>query len=93
MEDTSCNEGGKNEENWIEQKIVAKVNEPKVWISSIAVVKRPQSNQLCICIDLCHLNQALERPCYPQPTTEDILPQLSKAKAFPCLMQKTDFGK
>ena len=51
----------------IEQKIVAKVNEPT------------------------DLNQALQRPCYPQPTIEDILPQLSKAKVFPVLDAKDGF--
>ena len=66
----------------IEQKIVAKVNEPNDWISSMVVVKKLKTSKLCICIDPCDFNQALQRPCYPQPTTEDILLHLSKAKAF-----------
>ena len=77
----------------IQQKIVAKVNEPTDWISSMVVVKKPQSNKVRICIEPRDLNQALQRPRYPQPTIEDILPQLSKAKVFQCLMQKKDFGK
>ena len=64
----------------IEQKTVGKVNEPTDWISSMVVVKKPQSNKFRICIDPRDLNQALQRPRFPQPTIEDILPQLSKAK-------------
>ena len=75
----------------IEQKIVAKVNEPTDWISSIAVVKKPQSNKLRICIDACGLNQVLQRHRYSQPTIEDILPQLSKAKVFSVLDAKEGF--
>ena len=62
----------------IDQKIVAKLNELTGGISSMVFVKKPQSNKLDICIDPHALNQALQRPCYPQPTIEDILPQLSK---------------
>ena len=75
----------------IEQKIVAKVNEPIDWISSMVVVKKPQSNKVRICIDPGDLNQALQRPRYPQPTIEDILPQLSKAKVFSVLDAKEGF--
>ena len=64
----------------IEQKLIAKVNEPIDWISSIVVVKKPQGKKLCI--DPHDLHQALHRPHYPQPTIEDILPQLSKSKVF-----------
>ena len=49
----------------IEQKIVEKVNEPTDWISSMAAVKKPQSNKLRICIDPRDLNQAFQRPRYP----------------------------
>ena len=48
----------------IEQKIVANVNEPTDWISSMVVVKKPQSNKLRICIDACDLNQVLQRHRY-----------------------------
>ena len=46
----------KKTDKLIEQKIVAKVNEPNDSISSMVVVKKPQSNKLCICIDLRDLN-------------------------------------
>ena len=46
----------KKTDELIEQKIVAKVNEPTDSISSMVVVKKPQSNKLCICIDLRDLN-------------------------------------
>ena len=75
----------------IEPKIVAKVNEPTDWISSMVVIKKPQSNKLCICIDLHDLNQALQRSLYPQPTMKYILPQLSKPKVFSVLDAKDRF--
>ena len=75
----------------IEQKTVGKVNEPTDWISSMVVVKKPQSNKFRICIDPRDLNQALQRPRFPQPTIEDILPQLSKAKGVFVLDAKGRF--
>ena len=75
----------------IEQKIGAKVNEPNDWIRSMVVVKKPYSNKLHICIDLRDLNQALQRSCYPQPTIENILPQLSNTKVFSVLDAKDAF--
>ena len=75
----------------IEQKTVGKVNEPTDWISSTVVVKKPQSNKFRICIDPRDLNQALQRPRFPQPTIEDILPQLSKAKGVFVLDAKGRF--
>ena len=42
------------------KKIVAKVNEPTDWISTMVVVKKPQSYWLCICIDPRNLDQAIQ---------------------------------
>ena len=81
----------KKSDELIEQKIVEKVNEPTDWISSMVVVKKPQSNKLRICIDPRDLNQAFQRPRYPQPTIEDTLPQLSKANLFSVLDAKNGF--
>ena len=72
----------------IKQKILGKVNEPTYWISSMVVVKKPQSYKLRICIDQRDLNQALQRPRYPQATIENILPQSSKSKVFSVLDAK-----
>ena len=57
----------------------------------MVVVKKPQSNKFRICIDPRDLNQALQRPRFPQPTIEDILPQLSKAKGVFVLDAKGRF--
>ena len=57
----------------------------------MVVVKKPQSNNLRICIDPRDLNQALQRPRYPQSKTDDILLQLSKAKVFLALDAKDRF--
>ena len=42
-------------------------------------------------VDPYGFNQALQKPCYLQPTIEDIIPQLSKAKAFSILGAKDGF--
>ena len=57
----------------IGHKAVVKVKEPTYWISSMAVIKKPQNSKLRIYIDPRDLNKALQRPRYPQPTIEDIL--------------------
>ena len=72
----------KTTDKLIEQRIVTKVNEKTDWISSMVVVKMPQSNKYRICIDPRDLNQVLQRPRYSQPTIEDILLELSKANKF-----------
>ena len=80
-----------NFDELIEQKIVAKVKEPPDSISSMVVVKKPQSNKLRICIDPLDLNQVIQKPIYPQLTIEAILPQLSQAKVFSVLDAKDGF--
>ena len=57
----------------------------------MVVIKKSQSNKLCICINHHDLNQGLQRPCYPQQTIEDILQQLSKARTFSVLDGKNGF--
>ena len=81
----------KKTDKLIEQKIVTKVNEKTDWISSMVVVKMPQSNKYRICIDPRDLNQVLQRPRYSQPTIEDILLELSKANKFSVLDAKDEF--
>ena len=75
----------------IEQKIVAKVNEPPDWISSMVVVNKPQSNKLRICIEPLDFNQVIQKPIYPQLTIGDTIPQLSQAKVLSVLDAKDGF--
>lgn len=70
--------------------VIAPVNTPTDWISSIVVVKKP-NGKLRLCIDPKPLNQALKRNHYAMPTIEDILPELNKARIFSVVDAKDGF--
>ena len=61
--------------------ILAKVDEPTDWISSMVVVRRP--DKLRLCIDPKGLNRALKRNNHIMPTTDDVLPELTRKKTSP----------
>ena len=69
--------------------IIAKVDEPTAWISSLVAVVKP--NKVRVCIDPRDLNKAIQRPKYQIPTLEEILPQLAEAKIFSVLDAKDGF--
>ena len=53
------------------------------------VVRKP--GKLRLCLDPRELNKTLNRPRYPIPTIEGILPELAKAKVFSVLDAKDGF--
>ncbi|PFX12096.1 Retrovirus-related Pol polyprotein [Stylophora pistillata] len=61
--------------------VLIPVEEPSVWVSQMAVVKRPDGS-LRICIDRQPLNEALQREHYRLPTLDDVLPNVNNAKVF-----------
>ena len=63
------------------REVLKKVTELTDWISSEVVVRKGDS-KLRLCIDPKDLNKALKRSHYPMPTIEEILPELTKFKAF-----------
>ena len=69
--------------------IIAKVDKPTAWISSLVTVVKP--NKVRVCIDPRDLNKAIQRPKYQIPTLEEILPQLAEAKIFSVLDAKDGF--
>jgi len=70
-------------------KIIAPVQCPTDWVSSLVVVEK--GNKLRVCIDPKDLNKAIMRPHYALPTIDDIAPKLSKAKVFTILDAKDGF--
>jgi hypothetical protein len=72
-----------------EMNIIAPVSEPISWVSSCLMVVKPK--KVRICIDPKDLNKALKRRHYPLPTIEEILPNLSRAKAFSVLDARNGF--
>ena len=65
----------------VEKGVLVPVTEPTVWVSQMAVVRKP-SGKLRICIDPQPLNAALEREHYKLPVFDDVLPKLKDAKVF-----------
>ena len=72
-----------------EKGIIAKVDKPTAWISSLVAVVKP--NKVRVCIDPRDLNKAIQRPKYQIPTLEEVLPQLAEAKIFSVLDAKDGF--
>ena len=68
-------------ERLVEIGVLIPVEEPTVWVSQMAVVKRPDGS-LRIFIDPQPLNDALQRGHYRLPTLDDVLPNLNNAKVF-----------
>ena len=66
---------------YVEQGILAPVEEPTPWVSSLAVATK-KSGAPRVCIDPRPLNEALKRETYQIPILDEILPELSQAKVF-----------
>ena len=73
----------------VEEEIIAPVDTPTSWVSSLVCVDKP--NKLRICLDPQDLNKAIRRNHYPMKTIEDILPELNKAKVFSVVDAKHGF--
>ena len=65
-------------------EIIAKVDDPTDWISSMVVTTK-RNGKVRLCIDPKPLNNALKRNNNPLPSIEDVLPLLSDAKLFTVL--------
>ena len=71
-------------EDLVQQGILAPVQQPTPWVSSMVVVPK-KDGQLRICLDPRDLNKAIRREHYPLPTIEDIATRLYGAKVFTVL--------
>jgi hypothetical protein len=71
-------------------EIITPVQVPTEWISATAVVMKPDG-RIRLCIDPKPLSKALKRNHYPTPTTDEILPELSKARLFSVLDANNGF--
>ena len=71
-------------------EIIAKVDDPTDWISSMVVTTK-RNGKVRLSIDPKALNNALKRNHYPLPSIEDVLPLLSDAKLFTVLDARNGF--
>ena len=62
--------------------VIRKVDVPTDWVNSIAIVEKPGTGKLRICLDPKHLTQAIKREHYQLPTVEEIATRVSGAKVF-----------
>lgn len=72
------------------QGIIAKVEGPSDWVSSITVVKKPNGD-LRICLDPKELNQAIRREQFRLPTIDEIVSKLAGARYFSTLDASSGF--
>lgn len=64
------------------QEVIRKVDEPTDWVSSLAIVDKPNTNDLRICLDPKHLNEAIKREHFQLPTIEEITTRMAGATKF-----------
>ena len=67
--------------------VIAKVDQPTDWVSSMLVVSKPPSEasgetKIRICLDPRDLNVAIKREHFPMPTIQEIATRLNGAKLF-----------
>ena len=74
----------------VQQNILAPVQKPTPWISSMVVVPK-KDGKLRICLDPRDLNRAIRREHYPLPTIEDVATRLHGAKVFTVLDVRKGF--
>ena len=74
----------------VRQEILAPVQQPTPWISSMVVVPKKDGKPR-ICLDPRDLNKAIRREHYPLPTIEDVATRLHGAKVFTVLDVRKGF--
>ena len=75
----------------VDQGVITQVTEPTDWVSSIVLVKEPNTDKLRTCLDSSNLNKAIKRPRFPLPTIEEVIPNLKKAGIFSLLDGSSGF--
>ena len=60
--------------------IITKVKHPTKWVNSMVIIEKP--NKLRVCLDLKHLNEAVQRERFHLPTLEDITSKLANARVL-----------
>ena len=74
-------------DNMVKDDIIAKVDQPTDWVSSMLAVRKPTMGQdgkadIRICLDPKDLNGAIKREHFPMPTIEEVATRLNGAKIF-----------
>ena len=72
------------------QGVISSVTEPTSWCSGIVVVPKPNGS-VHICVDLTHLNKAVQREVHPMFSVDESLAKLGQSKIFSKLDAKSGF--
>ena len=70
--------------------VISPVTEPTDWCSGIVVVPKA-SDAVRICVDLAHLNKAVNREVYPMASVDESLSKLAISKIFTKLYAKSGY--
>ena len=65
----------------VEKDIVERVEGPTQWVSPIVVAPKP-SGDICVCVDMRCVNEAIVRERIPMATTDGVLERLNGSEVF-----------
>lgn len=76
----------------VKQGVITPVNEPTNWCSGIVVVPKP-NGAIRICVDLTHLNKAVQREIHPMSSVDESLAKPGNSRIFTKLDAKGASGR
>ena len=65
--------------------IVEKVSGPTTWVSPAVIAPEPNKDDVHICVDMRHPNEAIQREKLPIPTVDEVLEGMNGSAVFPKL--------
>ena len=68
-------------ETMLQQGVISPVTAPTEWCAVIVPVLKPNGS-VRICVDLTHLNKAVQREIHPMPSVDEDLAKLGDSKIF-----------
>ena len=77
-------------DSMLEQGVISRVSEPTKWCSGMVPVPKPNGS-IRICVDLTHLNKAVEREIHPMSSVDESLAKLGKSSMFSKLDANSGF--
>ena len=77
-------------DHMLKDEVISPVTEPTDWCSGFVVV--PKANDAVrICVDLAHLNKAVNREVHPMASVDESLSKLANSKIFTKLDAKSGY--
>ena len=87
----STDSKGKSQiETMLQQEVISPVTAPTEWRTGMVPVLKP-NGRVRICVDLIHLNKAVQREIHPMPSVDENLAKLGDSKIFSKLDANSGF--